>query len=104
MKRRSRKLIKFSIEMPETLRDNLDYLADEAETSRSDAIREILEAVMENEDLIDMIFGEALENAEGEAPESAKDDNEDEEDEETEEEGESEAVASKEDESDKNDY
>jgi predicted DNA-binding protein len=90
--RRSRKLAKFSIEMPEILKDNIDYLADQTQTSRSDAIREILEAVMENGDLLDMIFGEALE-------ENADDDNEDEEEEESEEEGESETEASNEDQS-----
>lgn len=90
-------MAKFSIEVPETLKDELDYLADEASTNRSDAIREILEAVMENEDLIDMIFGEALE-------ENANDDNEDESETESEEESESETGTSDEGESEKNGY
>ena len=51
---------KFSVNLPTSLVENIDYLADEMETDRTDVITEILEAIMENEDLIDMIFGEVL--------------------------------------------
>ena len=61
MKRRSRKLSKFSINLPTTLVENIDYLAGEMDTDRTDVITEILEAIMESEDLIDLIFGETLE-------------------------------------------
>jgi metal-responsive CopG/Arc/MetJ family transcriptional regulator len=91
--RRSRKLTKISINLPTLLVENVDYLVEEMDTDRTDVIKEILEAVMENEDLIDMIFGEAL----VEATENANvDDEEEEEDEEDEEEDESEAEASNE--------
>lgn len=81
-------MTKFSLELPQELVDQLDYLADEANTRRSDAIRTILLSVMDSEDLIDMIFGEALE-------ESASDEDEDEEedDSETEDEAEGESEA-----------
>jgi metal-responsive CopG/Arc/MetJ family transcriptional regulator len=86
--RRSRKLSKFSLELPQDLIDQLDYLADEVDTTRSDAIRTILLSIMDSEDLIDMIFGEALE-------EHASDEDEDEEedDSETEDEAEGESEA-----------
>jgi predicted DNA-binding protein len=60
MPRRIRKLTKISINLPTSLVENVDYLADEMETDRTDIIKEILEAIMENEDLIDLVFGEAL--------------------------------------------
>ena len=86
--RRSRKLAKFSIEIPQDLVDQLDYLADEADTTRSDAIRTILLSIMDSEDLIDMIFGEALE-----ANASDEDEDEEEDDSETEDEAEGESEA-----------
>lgn len=88
MKRRSRKTSKFSINLPTSLVDNLDWLADQTETDRTDVITEILDAVMESGDLLDMIFGEALEdedqdaNADASATESANDDESEEEEEE----------------------
>ena len=60
MHRRIRKLTKISINLPTSLVENVDYLAEEMDTDRTDIIKEILDAIMENEDLIDLVFGEAL--------------------------------------------
>ena len=93
MKRRSRKLSKFSLNLPQALIENLDYLADEVGSDRTDVITEILEAIMESEDFIDIIFGEVLEETEQteKADSSATEtENDDESDEEDSEEGESE--------------
>lgn len=86
-------MTKISINLPTALVENVDYLAEEMDSDRTDIIKEILDAIMENEDLIDMVFGEAL----VEAAETANvDDDEDDEEEEDEEEDESEAEASNE--------
>jgi metal-responsive CopG/Arc/MetJ family transcriptional regulator len=78
MSRRSRKLSKFSINLPTALAEDLDDLADEMETTRTDVIMEILMFVMENEDLVDLVFGEA----EGEEAQSDEEDEEEDESEE----------------------
>ena len=75
---------KFSINLPTSLVQNIDYLADEMETDRTDVITEILQAIMESEDLIDLVFGETLEETESETESASDDENGEEEEEEAE--------------------
>jgi len=77
-------LSKFSINLPTSLVQNIDYLADEMETDRTDVITEILQAIMESEDLIDLVFGETLEETESETESASDDENGEEEEEEAE--------------------
>ena len=81
---------KFSLNLPTSLVENIDYLADEIDTDRTDVITVILEAIMENEDLIDMVFGEALEEAQPTTESANTDENEEEDEEEDSDEDESE--------------
>jgi hypothetical protein len=56
-RRRSRKLVKVSIRLPSDLVDDLDDVADQLETTRTDVIEKIVDAFFEDSELINEVFG-----------------------------------------------
>lgn len=72
-RRKSRKLVKISIRLPSDLVDNIDDVAEQLDTTRTDVIEHIVDAFFEDPEAIDEVFGVEEEEDEEEEEEESED-------------------------------